>query len=87
MTGSNGLFGKGRWWLPASGDLWMMYQHFNEINYALSLINGTLLVREAHWSITENSATSAWYLYFSYGYFSNFNKDYTRRVRPVSAFY
>ena len=88
MTENNTLFGKGRWWLPASGDLWMMYQHFNEINYALSLINGTLLVREAHWSITEINATFAWGLYFSYGTFSGSGKsNYSFRVRPVSAFY
>ena len=88
MTESNALFGKGRWWLPASGDLWIMYQHFNEINYALSLINGTLLVREAHWSITEASASGAWTLHFSGGYFASYGyKEPTRRVRPVSAFY
>lgn len=87
MTEGDALFGKGRWWLPASGDLWMMYAHFNEINYALSLINGTLLVQEAHWSITEGSATGAWLLDFSGGSFNSTNKGSTRRVRPVSAFY
>ena len=87
MTENNGMFGKGRWWLPASGDLWMMYQHFNEINYALSLINGTLLVRDTHWSITEGHATIAWNLSFSHGSFLDNTKEYTRRVRPVSAFY
>ena len=88
MTENHTLFGKGRWWLPASGDLWMMYQHFNEINYALSLINGTLLVRDAHWSITEGIATSAWSLYFSNGTFrGNSKSNYSFRVRPVSAFY
>ena len=87
MTESNGLFGKGRWWLPASGDLWMMYQHFNEINYALSLINGTLLVRDAHWSITEIYASGAWYLPFSDGRFGSSSKTSPLRVRPVSAFY
>ena len=86
MTENNGMFGKGRWWLPASGDLWMMYQHFNEINYALSLINGTLLVRDTHWSITEDNATGAWHLSFSNGHFGTY-KETTRRVRPVSAFY
>ena len=87
MTESNEFFGKGRWWLPAAGDLWIMYQHFNEINYALSLINGTPLPRESHWSCTERSTTHAWYLYFNHGNFSSHYKDTTRRVRPVSAFY
>ena len=84
MAENNALFGKGRWWAPASGDLWIMYQHFNEINYAFSLINGTLLVREAHWSITEYSATYAWNLYFGNGTFGRTSKVHTRRVRPVS---
>ena len=82
------LFGKGRWWLPASGDLWMMYAHFNEINYCLKLINGTLLARDAHWSITETSAGTAWSLYFGNGLFTyRYESLYSFRVRPVSAFY
>ena len=88
MAENNQFFGKGRWWLPAAGDLWMMYQHFNEINYALSLINGTLLVRDAHWSITEYSTSNAWSLNFIYGSFYYSTKStYSFRVRPVSAFY
>ncbi len=88
MAENNAFFGKGRWWAPAAGDLWMMYQHFNEINYALSLINGTPLAREAHWSITENNAANAWGLYFSNGTFRYTNKSTNSfRVRPLSAFY
>lgn len=88
MAENNAFYGKGRWWAPAAGDLWIMYQHFNEINYALSLINGTLLERAAHWSITENSSTRAWYLYFSNGNFDGSGKSTgSYRVRPVSAFY
>ena len=88
MAENNALFGKGRWWMPAAGDLWMMYQHFNEINYALNLINGEQLVREAHWSITEHSSTHAWLLIFNYGSFNYTRQSsYSFRVRPVSAFY
>ena len=88
MAVDNAFFGKGRWWAPAAGDLWMMYQHFNEINYALKLINGTLLTRTAYWSITEYSTTYAWLLYFYNGIFSGTTKSTNSfRVRPVSAFY
>ena len=87
MAENNAFYGKGRWWGPASGDLWMMYQHFNEINYALSLINGTPLSRTAYWSITEFSATYAWYLTFNNGNFNTSKSTYSYRVRPVSAFY
>jgi hypothetical protein len=88
MAENNQFFGKGRWWAPAAGDLWMMYQHFNEINYALSLINGTPLSRSAYWSITEHSPTIACYLYFTIGHFTSSDRSTTSyRVRPVSAFY
>ena len=88
MAENNAFYGKGRWWGPASGDLWMMYQHFNEINYALSLINGTLLSRAPYWSITEGSATNAWGLNFGNGSFGGTTKStHSYRVRPVSAFY
>lgn len=87
MAESNAFYGKGRWGMPAGGDIWMMYQHFNEINYALSLINGTPLSREVYWSITEISATNAWILNFYHGHFNTNGKDGTRWVRPVSAFY
>ena len=85
MAEGNALYGKGKWGLPAAGDLWIMYQHFNEINYALSLINGTPLARDAYWSITESSTANAWHLNFNIGNFNNYGKDNTRRVRPVSA--
>ena len=88
MAEDNAFYGKGRWWAPASGDLWMMYAHFNEINYCLSLINGSPLVRETHWSITEPSANGAWNLNFTNGSFNGNNKSTNSfRVRPVSAFY
>lgn len=88
MAEANAFFGKGRWWMPAAGDLWMMYAHFNEINYALSLINGTQLVQEAHWSISEGSATNAWLLGFSNGKINyNYKSNFSLGVRPVSAFY
>ena len=83
----NAYYGKGRWWMPAVGDLWMMYAHFNEINYALSLINGTLLVQDAHWSITEFNATTAWHVSFSNGFFINGKGSNPRWIRPVSALY
>ena len=88
MAENNQFYGKGRWWAPAAGDLWMMYQHFNEINYALSLINGTPLARDAYWAITESNATNAWYLHFDIGYFGyGYKSTNSYRVRPVSAFY
>lgn len=79
----------GQWWLPSLGELYLIYQNFHKINYALSLITGAtqLSGSSAYWSSTECSATTAWPLYFSNGYQSNYTKASDRyRVRPVSAF-
>ena len=78
----------GAWWLPSLGELYLMFANYTKINYALSKISGaTLLAKTAYWSCTEYSATDAWYLDFSSGYQSIFNKSVRQyRVRPVSAF-
>ena len=79
----------GKWWLPSLGELFMIYAHYDKINYALSLITGAAkLVDDWYWSSTENSAQYAWFLLFSYGYTSAWHakSDLQLRVRPVSAF-
>lgn len=79
----------GQWWLPSLGELYLIYQNFHKINYALSLITGAtpLSGSSAYWSSTEYSATSAWLLDFRIGYQRNGTKASARyRVRPVSAF-
>ena len=79
----------GRWWLPSMGEMMMIYANMKKINYALSLINGATQIAETwYWSSTENSATTAWYLYLDYGA-ANTNRSkatYQFRVRAVSAF-
>jgi len=78
----------GQWWLPSLGELYLIFQNYHKINYALSLITGAVqLPAAAHWSSTEYSATYAWGLYFRYGDQYNDAKASRRyRVRPVSAF-
>ena len=78
----------GRWWLPACGELMMIYANMRKINYALSFISGaTQLTEGSYWSSTEGSATS-WILNLSTGHLSRGTKSATSRsVRPVSAFY
>ena len=79
----------GQWWLPSLGELYTIFANFEKINFALSLCTGAqLLVRDAYWSSTEYSATSAWSLGFSYGDQARDTKSTSQsRVRPVSAFY
>ena len=84
----NGLTA-GKWWLPSMGEMMAIYANMLKINYALSLISGaTQLVEDWYWTSTENSATSAWFLYLSNGYMNTYGTKATlaRHVRPVSAF-
>jgi hypothetical protein len=80
----------GMWWLPSSGELNMIWNHINGINYAISLITGGVKIPfEAHWSSTEYSATGAWLQNFlaSIGYLGSDAKSTGRyRVRAVSAY-
>jgi hypothetical protein len=79
----------GRWWLPSTGELFMMYSNMDKINYALSLITGaTQLARDWYWSSLEPNAASAWILYLGNGALDDwYNKSQNKgHVRPVSAF-
>ena len=79
----------GKWWLPSIGEMMMIYANMKKINYALSLIEGaTQLVRDAYWTSTECSATTAWHIYLNNGFMNGYGTKATgtNRVRPVSAF-
>ena len=86
-AGGKGLK-SGAWWLPSLGELYLIFANYTKINYALSKISGaTLLSKNSYWSCTENSATSAWGLSFTYGgQYNNSKSGNQIRVRPVSAF-
>ena len=63
--------GKRIWYLPSSGELWLIYRHLEEIQTALDTVGGQKFVTEwdegvpVYWSSTEHSATNAWYLYLN----------------------
>ena len=81
------------WYLPSSGELWLIYNHLKEIQNALSIVGGQKLITTwdegtpLYWSSTEGRGTSAWYLGIrdGYLYWSNKVSD-SLKVRPVSAF-
>ena len=82
------------WYLPSSGELWLIYNHLEEIQNALSIVGGQKFVTTwdegvpVYWSSTESSATYAWSLNLNngyLGYWSNKVSDSTK-VRPVSNF-
>ena len=89
VDAANAFVGAGRWWLPSTGELWMIWSHLLEVNRILAQIGGTALNRsQSYWSSTEGSATDAWGLNFGYGGFGNrYGKTGENSVRPVSAFY
>ena len=74
------------WYIPAIGELYVMYLMKNQINKALEYIGAELIKDTWYWSSTEGSATNAWLLLFYTGYFGAGNKALEASVRPVSAF-
>ena len=82
------------WYLPSSGELWLIYNHLEEIQNALSVVGGQKLITTwdegtpVYWSSTERSATDAWYLYLTIGNLDNWygKVSYSYKVRPVSNF-
>lgn len=56
------------WYVPACGQLALMYLNMTEINAALAKIGGTALAAEHYWSSSELSSYFAWYVYFDGGF-------------------
>jgi hypothetical protein len=74
------------WYIPAIGELYVMYLMKNQINKALKYIGAELIKDTWYWSSTEVSDTYAWFLSFYDGALSSNAKTDERSVRPVSAF-
>ena len=74
------------WYIPAIGELYVMFLMKNQINKALEYIGAELIKDTWYWSSTEYSAPHAWFLHFLNGLFDNYYKTYKTCVRPVSAF-
>ena len=82
------------WYLPSSGELWMIYNHLEEIQNALSIVGGQKFDTNwdeglpVYWSSTEGCATNAWLLYLFDGYLDNWNNkvNSSDKARPVSKF-
>ena len=79
------------WYLPSSGELWLIYQHLEEIQNALSIVGGQRFVTvrgedtPVYWSSTEDSAMYAWAKGISnIGWCNKIGDRY--KVRPVSNF-
>ena len=90
-----------KWYLPSSGELWLIYRHLDEIQNALSIVGGQKFVTSymdgvtVYWSSTECSGKNvksdsifhAWGLHFYCGYLCGYNKVIgSCKVRPISKF-
>lgn len=71
------------WYVPACGQLALIYLNMTEINAALAKIGGTALAAENYWSSSESSSGDAWYVSFSGGYVYSDSKGRSYRVRFV----
>ena len=80
------------WYLPSTGELWLIYRHLEEIQTVLSIVGGQRLVTDydndvpCYWSSTEFSALYAKYLdiYNKFLGVCGHKVRYTFKVRPVS---
>ena len=86
--------GNRSWYLPSSGELWMIYNHLEEVQNALSIVGGQKLITTwdegvpVYWSSTERGAEHAWYLNLRSGSLDCWGSKVggIGKVRPVSKF-
>ena len=71
------------WYIPACGQLALMYLNRTAINNALTKIGGQTISSDNYWSSSENSSANGWSLSFNIGGVRNYNKYYSYRVRFV----
>ena len=82
------------WHLPSSGELWLIYNHLEEIQNALETVGGQKFVTTfnngvpCYWSSTEYSVKSTLHLPLDYGHLVHRNNKISTilKVRPVSNF-
>ena len=67
------------WYVPACGQLALMYLAKTDINAALAKIGGTALESGNYWSSSEYGAGYAWTVYFDDGNVDSSNKGSLRR--------
>ena len=71
------------WYIPACGQLALMYLNMTEINAALEKIGGFALTSYYYWSSSENSSSNAWLVNFIDGWVFVDVKNSSRHVRFV----
>ena len=84
------------WYLPSSGELWLIYRHLEEVQNALSIVGGKKFVTAWegvdnvpwYWSSTEVCAVNAWSLDLTDGFLRYWHGKVklSLKVRPISKF-
>lgn len=76
------------WYLPAAGQLRLLYGEMVTLNASLQVVGGTQFPMDSYfyyWSSTEYGQSSAWYVSY-HGHVTYNFKNYSYRVRSVRAF-
>lgn len=77
----------GDWYLPALGELNLIYYYKKTSNSVLTSLSGTSLSESYYWSSSGYGKSSAWGQDFNNGNVGGYTKGlYTYYVRPVLAF-
>jgi len=76
----------GDWYLPSKEELNLMYQNKATIDATAGVNGGSGFASAIYWSSTEYNTFYAWLQTFDFGTQTNYDKDYTGRVRAVRAF-
>ncbi|MGM9796073.1 MAG: fimbrillin family protein [Parabacteroides sp.] len=71
------------WYIPACGQLFLIYENKTDINTALSAIGGTQLTADHYWSSSECSANSGWRVNLNNGNVNGPGESNGDRVRLV----
>ena len=83
-TNSQSNEGHNDWYVPACGQLALMYLAKTDINAALAKIGGTAFIEsDGYWSSSEYDANIVWCVNFNDGLLSGGRKYYDDRVRFV----
>lgn len=73
-------------WIPALGELAIIFKDKDKLNEALAYVGGDKLVEDWYWSSTEYNTKFAWQVGFSRGVAINYSKFNSYVVRPVCEF-
>ena len=86
--GSN--LNKSDWYIPACGQLALMFPNMTDINTVLEKIGGTEISAEDFWSSTEHTNSTGWYINMRMGqvwHDSKYDDDYyyVRFIRDIES--